>query len=230
MHKHRTFSSLLTALLPIVLIGLIALPGFPRPANRMSTDGQEQEPTHGFDVANLDRTCKPCEDFFKFADGGWKASHPIPPAYPAWGSLSALAEKNNDKLRGILEAASKAPHATPGSNSKKIGDFYYSGMDESQIENQGVKPLEGEFHRIENIKSARDLTAEIAHLQGLGAGAPFRFSSASDFKDSSMQIATAFQGGLGLPDRDYYLKDDDHSVQLRHQYAEHVAKMFELLG
>jgi putative endopeptidase len=231
MHRVRVSRALLTALITTIAVVLVASTSLPVPAAGISKTGQEQEPAeHGFDLANLDRNYKPCDDFYKFAAGGWMASHPIPAAQSSWGTLNVLREKNNEKLRGILEAASKNTHAMPGSNEQKIGDFYYSGMDEKDIESEGVNPLASEFNRIENMKTPGDVRSEIAHLQAEGAGAPFQFSSVSDFKDSSTQIAIAVQGGLGMPDRDYYLKDDARSVQLRDQYTKHVTNMFVLLG
>lgn len=231
MKKLRHSRSLLAAVLGVTAAALVASSGFPFPASAMTRIHQEGEAeAHGLDLANLDRKFNPCDNFYMFADGGWMASHPIPAAYPAWGILNSLTEKNSEKLKGILEAASKDTHAKPGSNQQKIGDFYYSGMNESDIESQGTKPLASEFERIDRMKTQRDLLAEIAHLQSEGLGAPFRFGSTQDFKDSSMEIAAVTQGGLGLPDRDYYLKDDPRSVQLRDQYAKHVTNMFLLLG
>ncbi|HEY6333726.1 MAG TPA: M13 family metallopeptidase [Blastocatellia bacterium] len=231
MLKVRVSHRLLCAILPVLIISIIASAGFSVPARLTSPDDQEHEPlNHGFDLANLDRSCKPCDDFNKFADGGWKATHPIPAAYPAWGSLNALSEQNNEKLRGILQAASQNSRAPKGGNIQKIGDFYYSGMDEKSIESEGIKPLAPEFERIAGLKSPRDLRMEIVHLQQEGVAVPFRFSSDPDFKDSSTQIAVAGQGGLGLPDRDYYLKTDPTSEHIREEYDKHMAKMFELLG
>ena len=109
---------------------------------------------HGFDLANLDRSISPCADFYQFAAGGWMKNNPIPAAYPRWGSFTILQEHNQDVLRSILEEAAKETAATPGSNRQKIGDFYSSCMDESQIEAAGLKPLQSEFERIAQIKSA----------------------------------------------------------------------------
>jgi putative endopeptidase len=183
----------------------------------------------GFDTANLDKTCKPCDDFFQFAMGGWMKANPIPPEYPSWGSFAQLADKNQQHLKQILEEAASAK-ATPGSNEQKIGDFYASCMDTSAIDAAGTKPIEPDLARIAEIKNVADLQAEAARLQERGANALFRFGSNQDAKDSSQVIGSAFQGGLGLPEREYYLKDDDKSKQLRESYVKHVAKMFELLG
>src|SRR6266481_6315664 len=183
----------------------------------------------GFDTASLDKTCKPCDDFYQFAMGGWMKSNPIPPEYSSWGSFTRLGDKNQQNLRQILEAAEHAK-AAPGSNEQKIGDFYASCMDTTAIEAAGTKPIEPELARIAAIKNEADLQAEAECLHGKGVGAFFRFNSAQDLRDSTQVIGAAFQGGLGLPEREYYLKEDDKSKQLRDSYVKHVAKMFELLG
>jgi putative endopeptidase len=190
----------------------------------------EDSKKNGFDVANLDRSVSPCEDFYQFADGGWMKNNPIPAAYPEWGSFTILQEHNQDVLRTILEDAAKDKSPQPGSNWQKIGDFYASCMDESQIEAAGLKPLEPEFERIAQIKDAAGLQAEVARLQNDGADAIFGFGSQTDFKDSNSMIAGIGQGGLGMPDRDYYTREDEKSKKLRDEYVQHVTNMFKLLG
>lgn len=185
---------------------------------------------HGFDPANLDRACKPCDDFYKFAAGGWLKSHPVPPEYSSWGSFTMLADKNREALHEILEQAAKNTKAPRGSNEQKIGDYYASCMDEAGIEAQGLKTLHSELARIAAVRDQAGLQSAVAHLQAEGAGPMFRFSSSQDLKNSSMVIAAALQGGLGLPERDYYTREDEHSKILRDQYLQHVARMFELSG
>src|ERR1700693_1088942 len=185
---------------------------------------------HGVDLAILDKTCKPCEDFYRYASGLWLAKNPCPAAYPTWGRFNELAERNRELLHQILEGAAANAKAAPGSNQQKIGDFYASCMDERQTNALGAKPLDAEMGRIEGIRSAVELQAEIARLQGMGARALFNFGSTQDAKNSSQVIGGADQGGLGMPDRDYYTKTDDKSKELRRQYEEHVAKMLALLG
>jgi putative endopeptidase len=185
---------------------------------------------HGFDLTSLDRAVRPCDDFFHFADGGWIKKNPIPAEYPSWGTFAQLRDSNNDKLHGILEAVAKHKSAKRGSVEQKIGDFYASCMNEAAIEKAGGTPLTDEFARIAKITTAADLQAEIARLQTHGVGALFGFGSEQDFKDSTRQIAIAAQGGLGLPDRDYYLKTDEKSQKLREAYAQHIQNMFVLLG
>jgi predicted metalloendopeptidase len=183
----------------------------------------------GFDTANLDKSCKPCDDFYQFAMGGWMKANPIPPAYSTWGSFSQLLDKNQQNLRQILEAAEKQ-QAVAGSNEQKIGDFYASCMDTAAIEAAGTKPIDAELATIAAMKNAADLQAETARLQKEGVGVLFGFRATQDAKDSSQVVGAAWQGGLGLPEREYYLKADVKSTQLRGAYLAHVAKMFELLG
>ncbi len=186
-------------------------------------------PSWGFSLSNLDRTCKPCDDFYEFAMGSWMKANPIPAEYSSWGTFTQLRDNNLTAMRTILEAASKA-NPPAGSNEQKIGDFYASCMDTSAIEAAGLKPIAGELGAIDAINDRKSLDAAIAKLQQEGAGVLFRFSSGQDVKDSSQVIAQASQGGLGMPDRDYYFRQDDKSKQLRADYEQHVAKIFTLTG
>jgi putative endopeptidase len=192
--------------------------------------GQGSQSSHGFDLANLDRSIKPCNDFFGFAEGGWTKNNPIPAAYSQWGTFNILHDHNEDVLHQILEEASKDTKAEPGSNWQKIGDFYASCMNEAQIEAAGTKPLDSEFARIAAIHDSASLQAEIAELQRQNINAALAFGSIVDPKDSTHRIALLFQGGLGLPERDYYAKEDEKSAQLRNSYVQHVTNIFKLLG
>jgi putative endopeptidase len=190
----------------------------------------DEQGRHGFDLANLDRSVSPCDDFFQFADGGWVKSHPIPAAYPSWGTFDKLREDNQNALQKILDKAAADKSAATGSNWQKIGDFYASCMDEPAIETAGIQPLQPELQRIANINDAKALQAEIASLHRQGVRAVFGFGSQQDFKNSTQEIAGARQGGLGMPDRDYYTKDDEKSVTLQVAYVRHMTNMFKLMG
>jgi putative endopeptidase len=192
--------------------------------------GDAGKPVHGFDPANLDRSVAPCDDFYKFSSGGWMKNNPIPADRSTWAIFGKLAAANEDHLHQILEESAKDKSAAPGSNGQKIADFYASCMDETLIEATGTKPLDPEFARIAAIKDIPSLQAEIAHLQISGVDVAFGFGSLQDFKDSKQVIFAAGQGGLGMPDRQYYLDDDDRSKQLRAGYVQHVTNMFKLLG
>ena len=185
---------------------------------------------HGIDLANLDRTCAPCKDFNQFVNGGWMAKNPIPPAYPSWGVGNEVAERNREVLHQILEDAAKNTSAPRGSNEQKIGDYYGSCMDTATIDSEGLKPIEPEFDRIRQIADLAGLEAEIAHLQSIGVDAFFEVGSTQDFENSEEVTGGLDQGGLGLPDRDYYTRDDPKSKEQRDEYQKHVAKMFELMG
>ena len=139
-----------------------------------------QTTSHGFDLSNLDRSVSPCDDFFKFAGGGWIKNNPIPRAYPRWGSFNELANHNQDVLHTILEEAVKDKTAKPGSNWQKIGDFYGSCMDETAIAEAGIKPLQAEFDRIAAIADIAGLQAEIARMHQMGIRAVFAFHSEQD--------------------------------------------------
>ncbi|HET8551757.1 MAG TPA: M13 family metallopeptidase [Gammaproteobacteria bacterium] len=186
--------------------------------------------SNGFNPADLDRSVKPGENFFEFANGGWIKAHPIPPAYSGWGVTRALYRVNQERIRKILEQAAADKNAADGSIEQKIGDFYASGMNVEAISAAGIKPLAPELARIDAISNLKELQAEIARLQGMGVDALFDFGEMQDFKDSAQVIGVADQGGLGLPDRSYYLDKDQKSAALRKAYVKHVAKMLELSG
>src|SRR5215217_1108883 len=183
------------------------------------------------DATNMDMSVKPQDDFFMYANGGWIKRTEIPPEYTRWGSFNELIERNNDALHDIADKAQNIhldPRIAP--ETQKVGDFFASGMDEKTIDSLRIKPLENEFKAIDAIKDRNDLLKEIARLHAMGIGALFQFGSQPDSKDSTHELAQAAQGGLGLPDRDYYTKTDAASKKLRDQYVEHVAKMLTLLG
>jgi putative endopeptidase len=184
----------------------------------------------GFDLASIDRNASACQDFNQFANGGWIAKNAIPAAYSRWGRFEMLADQNNEHLHAILEDLSKRKNLKPGSNEQKVADFYSSCMDEAAVEAQGAKPLEPELARIAAVKDIGGLQEEIARFHAHRIPALFGFGAAQDYKDSRSVIAQAVQGGLGLPDRDYYTKDDERSRKIRDEYVAHVARTFQLAG
>src|SRR6266705_3032446 len=166
----------------LAAVGILAV-GLVSVGLHASAGAADKPNSWGFDTTNLDKTCKPCDDFYQFAMGGWMKSNPIPPEYSSWGTFTQLADKNQQNLRQILDDAVKAK-AAPGSNEQEIGDFYASCMDTTAIDAAGTKPLEPELERIREIKNLADLEAEAEQLHKKGVGALFRFSSNQDSKDS----------------------------------------------
>jgi putative endopeptidase len=188
--------------------------------------GQKHDPV--FDISNLDKSCQPCEDFYQYANGGWLAKNPIPAAFSSWGVGEVLEENNRTTLREVLEAAAKDGSAPVGSNARRVGDFYAACMAEDKIEEEGLKPLAPELERIEKIKDQRGLQDEVARLHDVGINALFISDSKQDAKNSAEVILEVWQGGLGLPEGEYYFRADDKTV--RDEYVKHVARMFELMG
>jgi len=184
----------------------------------------------GLDPANLDRTQKPCEDFYQFANGTWLKHNPVPADKSRWGGFEELAERNRDVLKQILQEVSQRRDWPQGSIQQKVSDFYASGMDEAAIARAGLRPLQPLFKRIDRTKSAAGLAPLLAELRLEGFGAGFGFYVGQDQKQSTRYIGQLSQGGLGLPDRDYYLNGDPKSKELLAKYRAHVARMLELAG
>ncbi len=193
-------------------------------------DSPQQTDNSGFDFNSLDRSVNACQDFNRFANGGWIAKNAIPAAYSRWGRFELLGEGNLKVLHEILDGLVKKKNHPKGSNDEKVADFYASCMDESKIESESLNPLADELKRIEQINDIMGLQDEIARLHARRIPAIFGFGAAQDFKDSKTVIAQTVQGGLGLPDRDYYTKDDEKSKQTRDEYVKHIARTFVLMG
>ncbi len=184
----------------------------------------------GPDVAALDRSAPPCDDFYQFSCGGWMKATPIPEDEASWvRSFSVIHEQNQKTLREILERDAKGD-MRDDAYGQKLGDTWASCMDEDAIEKGTPADIKPELARIEAVRDAKTLIEEIAHLHSIGVGAAFDFGSEVDFKDAAHFIAGVSQGGLGLPERDYYLRDDARTKDIRDAYVKHVAATLVLLG
>lgn len=192
-------------------------------------DNPQKSVVAGFDFSSLDRSANACQDFNRFANGGWMDKNPIPAAYSRWGRFELLDEQNQTVLHGILDGLI-AKKKFANRDEQKIADFYGSCMDEKNIEVEGIKPLEPELQRIAQITDLVSLEDEIARLHAHRIPAVFGFGASQDYKDSTQIIAQVVQGGLGLPDRDYYTSDEAKSKATREEYARHVERTFELMG
>jgi len=191
---------------------------------------QNKKMTEAINPANMDTLVKPGNNFYEYVNGGWIKSHPIPPQYSQYGAFTILYEKNQKELKALVDEISKKKDVKEGSIEQKIRDFYNSGMDTSRIDKLGMTPLEPELKKIAGIKNLEMVQQEMAHLNTIGVHPLFYFYAGPDEKNSTMEIANLYQGGLGLPDVSYYTKDDPASKKLRTEYVNHIAKMFELLG
>ncbi len=178
----------------------------------------------------MDPSVSACQDFNLYGNGGWLKANPIPADQSYWGSFSILEEKNRESLRKVAEKVAADKTTAPGSDERKVGDFWSSCMDEAAIEAAGIKPIQPELSRIAAIGTQAELQAEIGRLQAYGVNAAFRFTQEQDRRKSTDVIAYLGQGGLGLPDRDYYTKTDDESKKLRDEYIAHLTTMFGLAG
>ena len=178
----------------------------------------------------MDKSVDPCVDFYQYSCGGWQQKNPIPPDQTSWGVYGKLYQDNLNFLRGILEQAA----ATKGQRdtvTQEIGDFYAACMDEPAVEKLGLGALKPQLAAIAQLKSSRELAPVVARMQlDLGGAVFFGSSARQDPDNSEQQIAGVDQGGIGLPDRDYYTKDDPKSKETRERYLQHVQKIFELLG
>jgi endothelin-converting enzyme/putative endopeptidase len=201
-----------------------------------STQAQEKPLTSfpytpGLDLTSMDKAANPCVDFYQYSCGGWMKKNPIPSDQARWSVYGKLYQENQQFLWGILDQLAKQTSGR-NANQQKIGDYFGACMDQAAVNKLGAKPLDPFLKQIAALKSTKDLPALLSHLHlSLQTGGLlFNFGSNQDFENSQNVIAFATAGGLGLPDRDYYTKDDDKSKELRAKYVDHVQKMFELLG
>ncbi len=187
---------------------------------------QSSSPTSGVDLQAIDKSVDPCQDFYKYACGTWMKDNPIPADQTVWGRFNELHERNQQVLRGILEDS--AQHQDRSPIDQKIGAFYSACMNEAAIEKAGYTPIEPGIERIRALHDKAQLPAEIARLHDENVSVLFRFRSTPDPDKSTMTIADVDQGGLGLPDKSYYLEPKDEET--RQKYVQHISRMLQLIG
>jgi putative endopeptidase len=198
-------------------------------ADGKAATGKTLERLPGLDKRLIDTTADPCTDFFRYACGNFSKLYPIPNDRSAYGTGAMIADYTEQILRSMLEkAAAGGADRTP--NEQKIGDLYAACMDVDAINQNGLKPLQPDLDRIAGLKSKDELPELLAHFQLIGANAFLSFGEQEDFKDARKQIALADQGGLGLPERDYYFREGAAAEKTRAQYVQHIANMLKLIG
>lgn len=206
-----------------VLINVFAL-------SLLANMASAQTRTKFLDPQNMDLSVKPGDNFYKYANGTWLKNTPIPASETRWGSFNQLQEFNYNALYKILTEAAAAKNPVKGSNTQKVGDFYRSGMDSVAIEKKGFEPIKADLKRIDALTDAKSIVNEIIYLSNNGTGVLFGIFASQDAKKSTDVVPHLGNSGLGLPDRDYYLKEDDRSKKIREEYVNHIRNMFQLIG
>ena len=203
------------------------------PENRNSS-AQKSPPVKlqsGIETQYFDYSVRPQDDFYRYVNGKWLDTTRIPADRSSWGSFYKLREKALDECRQLIETVARQPNKQPGSEAQKIGDLYNSFMDQARLEKLGLKPLQAEFARIDAVKDKQEIPALIAHLAAIGVNTPYYAGVHLDNRDSTQYIVDLSQGGLGLPDRDYYLRTDEKKLnEDLHKYRTHITTMLSMAG
>jgi len=196
-----------------------------------ANSSSDRNSTKTFDPGNMNLSVRPGDDFYEYVNGNWIDNHPVPANKSSYSEFRVLRDKTEEQVKALVEEAANNTSAKEGSLDQKIGEWYRTGLDTAAIERQGIEPIREEFALIDNISNISDVQNVAANLTSRYSFGPFfGFSADADPKNSQIMIATIFQSGLGLPDRDYYFREDNESVKTRKEYLDHVSRMFTLLG
>ncbi|MBC7554529.1 MAG: M13 family peptidase, partial [Taibaiella sp.] len=198
-------------------------------SNGAKSDTKEATPKF-IDIANMDTTVHPGDNFFMYANGAWLKTNPVPGDQTRWGSFNILAENNLNALHTLLDSSAAVKNAPAGSLVQKVGDFYRTGMDSVTIEKNGVSPMKETFARIDNIKDINGIMAEVALEHTMGMNALFAFYISPDDKNVTKEICQVSQGGLGMPGREYYYDKDERTSKIREAYMQYIPQMLTMMG
>ncbi|HKO14883.1 MAG TPA: M13 family metallopeptidase, partial [Gemmatimonadaceae bacterium] len=220
--SRRALRRILAGSMAALAAGAIVVPG---PARAQQQQGAVR--ALGIDTSNFDRAVRPQDDFYRFVNGSWLARTQIPEDASSWGAFNELTEKSREALHGLLEEAAHA-NAPAGTDRRKVGDLYASYMDSARIEQLGITPLRGRLRRIAALQTEAQLPAAFAQLARLGVQSPFWVSVGQDPKHSSVNIVQVSQSGLGMPDRDYYLRQDSKIAATRAAYTAYITQLLTL--
>ena len=204
-------------ILPVMVLAMGALTG---------CVNKEAKMTSGIKLENLDTTAVRGADFYQYACGGWMAAHPLTDEYSRFGSFDFLAENNREQLKGLIAEIAQGNHEK-GTVAQKIADLYNLAMDTVKLNAEGMAPIQAEFDKIAAIKDVEGILETVVDLQG---SAFFQFYVGADIMDSKNNIFELYQGGIGLGEKEYYLEDDEATVNIRNEYKKHIVKMFQLAG
>jgi putative endopeptidase len=216
----------------IGIAGLAACAANQTPAVSASAPRPAQQPVlrSGIDLQYVDSSVRPQDDAYQYLNGKWLRTFQLPPDKGAVGSFTAIEDATEEQLRSIVESLDQATPVDGDADARKLADLYASFMNEEQLEALGLKPLQAEFAAIDAVKDMNALPALMAHMNAIGAGAPYGLFVNLDARNSTQYAVSLFQGGLGMPDRDYYLKDDVKLKQARVGYLAHIEKMLSMAG
>ncbi len=184
----------------------------------------------GFDTSRMDTSADACNDFYQYANGTWLKNTKIPAEYPSWGSFTIVYENNQNVLKKVVEAAAADTKAAKGSDAQLVGDYYAACMNTDAIDKAGITPIRPFLAEVDKLNNIKDVQREIAVFHNRGLGGLFGFGIGADDKNSSVNLANASQGGVGLPNRDYWFNDDPKSKETRQKYVEYMTNMFKLAG